>query len=151
MNIGLLNILHNKEWDFRPDMAQAYANALKNAIEVQLDNDLEKKKGYFLSKKGYQKDGRTVGANFEDKLYVGNIKRIESHLRWNDEELADDDQIINVIVVDGPVTRDGGGCSYGTKDFRQQVYADRNHSIYGGNTRNHLFRQCVNFLKENLK
>ena len=37
------------------------------------------------------------------------------------------------------------------KDFRQQVYADRNHSIYGGNTRNHLFRQCVNFLKENLK
>ena len=37
------------------------------------------------------------------------------------------------------------------KDFRQQLYADRNHSIYGGNTRNHLFRQCVNFLKENLK
>ena len=37
------------------------------------------------------------------------------------------------------------------KDFRQQIYADRNHSIYGGNTRNHLFRQCVNFLKENMK
>jgi dipeptidyl-peptidase-4 len=37
------------------------------------------------------------------------------------------------------------------KDFRQQVYADRNHSIYGGNTRNHLFRQCVNFLNDNLK
>ena len=37
------------------------------------------------------------------------------------------------------------------KDFRQQIYADRNHSIYGGNTRNHLFRQCVNFLKDNMK
>lgn len=37
------------------------------------------------------------------------------------------------------------------KDYRQQVYANRNHSIYGGNTRNHLFRQCFNFLKEQLK
>lgn len=26
------------------------------------------------------------------------------------------------------------------KDFRQLVYTNRNHSIYGGNTRNHLFR-----------
>ncbi len=35
------------------------------------------------------------------------------------------------------------------KDFRQLVYTNRNHSIYGGNTRNHLFRQCVNFFNEN--
>ena len=37
------------------------------------------------------------------------------------------------------------------KDFRQLVYTNRNHSIYGGNTRNHLYRQCVNFFNENLK
>ena len=37
------------------------------------------------------------------------------------------------------------------KDFRQLVYTNRNHSIYGGNTRNHLFRQCVNFFNEHLK
>ncbi len=37
------------------------------------------------------------------------------------------------------------------KDFRQLVYTNRNHSIYGGNTRNHLFRQCVKFFKEELK
>ena len=30
------------------------------------------------------------------------------------------------------------------KDFRQLVYTNRNHSIFGGNTRNHLFRQAVN-------
>lgn len=36
------------------------------------------------------------------------------------------------------------------KDFRQLVYTNRNHSIFGGNTRNHLFRQCVKFLKEEL-
>jgi dipeptidyl-peptidase-4 len=37
------------------------------------------------------------------------------------------------------------------KDFRQLVYTNRNHSIFGGNTRNHLFRQCINFLKEEMK
>ena len=36
------------------------------------------------------------------------------------------------------------------KDYQQLVYTDCNHSIYGGNTRNHLFRQCVKFLKKNL-
>ena len=37
------------------------------------------------------------------------------------------------------------------KDFSQLVYTNRNHSIYGGNTRNHLFRQCVNFFNNHLK
>jgi len=135
MNIGLLNIMHNKVWDFRPDLAQTYADALKNAIELHLPNDIEKQHGYFLSKKGYQKDGKTVGANFEDKLYVGDIHRIERHLYWNDEELQEDDEIINVVVVDGPVTRDGDGCSYGTKDFRDQVmYANTIPQVVG-----HLF------------
>jgi len=135
MNIGLLNIMHNKVWDFRPDLAQTYADALKNAVELHLPNDIKKQHGYFLSKKGYQKEGKTVGANFEDKLYVGNIHRIESHLYWNDEELQEVDEIINVVVVDGPVTRDGDGCSYGTKDFRDQVmYANQIPQVVG-----HLF------------
>ena len=37
------------------------------------------------------------------------------------------------------------------KDFRQLVYINRNHSIYGGNTRQHLFRQCANFFRQHLK
>lgn len=37
------------------------------------------------------------------------------------------------------------------KDFRQLVYTNRNHSIYGGNTRAHLFRQCVDFFMEKMK
>ena len=37
------------------------------------------------------------------------------------------------------------------KDFRQLVYTNRNHSIFGGNTRNHLFRQAVNHFNATLK
>ncbi|MCR5851301.1 MAG: S9 family peptidase [Bacteroidaceae bacterium] len=33
------------------------------------------------------------------------------------------------------------------KDFRELSYTNRNHSIYGGNTRNHLFRQITQHFK----
>ena len=36
------------------------------------------------------------------------------------------------------------------KDFRELTYTNRNHSIYGGNTRNHLFRQITQHFKEKL-
>ena len=36
------------------------------------------------------------------------------------------------------------------KDFSQLVYTNRNHSIFGGNTRHHLFRQCTAFLASHL-
>lgn len=37
------------------------------------------------------------------------------------------------------------------KDFKENIYTNRNHSIYGGNTRNHLFRQVVNFFNTEMK
>ena len=37
------------------------------------------------------------------------------------------------------------------KDFRQLVYTNRNHSIFGGNTRRHLFRQAINHFNSELK
>ena len=36
------------------------------------------------------------------------------------------------------------------KDFRELFYTNRNHSIYGGNTRNHLLRQVADWFIENL-
>lgn len=37
------------------------------------------------------------------------------------------------------------------KDFKENIYANRNHNIRGGNTRNHLFRQVVNFFNAEMK
>ena len=37
------------------------------------------------------------------------------------------------------------------KQFDMQIYKDRNHSIYGGNTRYHLYTRMVNFFLDNLK
>lgn len=37
------------------------------------------------------------------------------------------------------------------KQFEQQIYTNRNHSIFGGNTRYHLFSRIVDFFERNLK
>ncbi|WP_315346396.1 S9 family peptidase [Segatella salivae] len=37
------------------------------------------------------------------------------------------------------------------KDFKENFYTNRNHSIYGGNTRTHLLRQITNWFNDNLK
>ena len=37
------------------------------------------------------------------------------------------------------------------KDFSERFYRERNHSIYGGNTRNHLLRQIARHFIKNLK
>lgn len=37
------------------------------------------------------------------------------------------------------------------KPFDMQIYTNRNHSIYGGNTRSHLFRRIFEFFEEHMK
>lgn len=37
------------------------------------------------------------------------------------------------------------------KDFKELAYTNRNHSIYGGNTRHHLFRQITNWFVDYLQ
>ncbi|MGM9697339.1 MAG: S9 family peptidase [Prevotella sp.] len=37
------------------------------------------------------------------------------------------------------------------KDFKENIYTNRNHGISGGNTRNHLYRQIVQWFDEKMK
>lgn len=53
---------------------------------------------------------------FTSKVMVGNARE----LVWWDE-LEEDDQVINLLHVEGPITRNGGACSYGSKDIRDQM------------------------------
>lgn len=109
-------------YDMDVEIARKYAEAIKAAIVLGQTFEGEKQQGFFISKK----------RGFEDKLYIGNIKRIENRLEWNGEELAEDDEIINVVMIDGPVTRDGDGCSYGSKDHRDQImYANLIPQVVG--------------------
>jgi dipeptidyl-peptidase-4 len=36
------------------------------------------------------------------------------------------------------------------KEFDMAIYTNRNHSIFGGNTRNHLYNKLFKYLQRNL-
>jgi dipeptidyl-peptidase-4 len=42
------------------------------------------------------------------------------------------------------------GLIQANKDFEWMIYPDRNHGIYGGNTRLHLFTKMTKFINDNL-
>jgi dipeptidyl-peptidase-4 len=42
------------------------------------------------------------------------------------------------------------GLIQANKKFEWSIYPDRNHGIYGGNTRLHLFTKMTDFITENL-
>lgn len=50
---------------------------------------------------------------FQDRLYIGDAEIVSQNF-----DLQEDDRIINVLNIGGPITRDGGGCSYGSRDHR---------------------------------
>lgn len=53
---------------------------------------------------------------FTERIYAGNAERIS----WR-EDLEDDDQVINIIPVEGPILRNGDACSYGSQNYRDQM------------------------------
>ena len=129
MNIDIQEIFCCHDWAIEPIAGRQLYNALMAAIANQREGKdsegMQKTAGFFLSK----------NKSFAGKLFVGDIHRIENRLYWNDEELAEDDQIVNVVVIEGAVTRNGGACTYGSKEHRDQIlYANTIPQVVG-----HLF------------
>lgn len=125
MNNDLLEIFSCHDWAIEPIAGQQMYKALMTAIANHQDGDgkTQKTSGFFLSKMKSEECG---------KLFVGDIHRIENRLYWRDEELAEDDQIINCVVIEGAVTRNGGACTYGSKDHRDQIlYANTIPQVIG--------------------
>lgn len=57
---------------------------------------------------------------------------------------ADDNvHLQNAVMLTDALIREG-------KDFDSEYYPNRNHGIYGGNTRYHLYRKMTSFILENL-
>lgn len=102
---GLSEIFSTTLWDLHPDVLSALrSNISRNAalgLEVVATPALE---GSFLA---------SASKDFKDRTYLGDAMTIDQRI-----DLAEDDRVINVLNVGGPITRDGGACSYGSRDHR---------------------------------
>ena len=108
-----MEILGTRMWDMNPDILHELKKTVDSnlLLHAHFDKD-ESDTGvpYFMSKS----DG------FQEKIYVGNAVRIN---RWYGEEMDQTDIILNVVPVEGPILRNGDGCSYGSKEYRDWLMA----------------------------
>lgn len=118
-NKGLYEILSNRYWDMKPSSLHAFRDLIEKNLSFHIPLEMEPEElrmGYLLSSR----------TGFQEKVYVGSEDDIDY---WY--ELEEEDRIINVINITAPITRNGGGCSYGSKEHRDLLMkaADNEHTI----------------------
>lgn len=115
---GLLEILTTKKWMVSPDFAHGIRKTLEHNLNghlaVQFD---EKKMPYAVQRKA-------KGEQPEIKGYQVTEKGKQTG-RWRMDEM--DEPFINVMPVQGPITRNGGFCSYGSVELRDWLIEAANN------------------------
>lgn len=106
---AIYEILGTRFWDFDPGVFQNYRKILEDSFSMhtQWEKDSSMTGVPYLS---HAADG------FVEKVYAGNAERISW---W--EDLEEDDQVINIIPVEGPILRNGDACSYGSLEYRDHI------------------------------
>lgn len=129
---GLYEILTEKKWMISPDFVHGIRKALEQNLNAHAvyerpaptcgfvtvkaaDGSIYYPEEYQISEDGKQVRGRWA-------LYSSN----------ND---AQNFPFVSVLTVDGPITRNGGGCSYGSIDHRNMMINAANHPLCRG----HIF------------
>jgi dipeptidyl-peptidase-4 len=80
---------------------------------------------------------------YDDNSPVNHVSKLEGSYLLVHGSADDNVHVQNTMrMVDALVEAD--------KQFDLFIYPDKNHGIYGGNTRYHLYKKMTNFIKENL-
>ena len=131
---GLYEILTEKKWMVNPD----FVHGIRKSIEQNLNTHTEFTKPertcgfvtaedaegntYYPEEYQISEDGKQVKGNYQ--------------LDYPEEdERAQNFPFVSVLTVDGPITRNGGDCSYGSIDHRDMMMRAADHPLCRG----HLF------------
>lgn len=115
---GLLEILTTKKWMVSPD----FAHGIRKTLEHNLNGHIAV--GFDGKKLPYAVQRKAKGETPEIKSYQVTEKGKQTS-RWYMEDM--DEPFINVMPVQGPITRSGGACSYGSVDLRDWLIEAANN------------------------
>lgn len=131
---GLYEILTEKKWMVNPD----FVHGIRKSIEQNLNTHAEftkpektcgfvtaedsKGNTYYPEEYQISEDGKQVKGNWQLDYP-------------DDDERAQNFPFVSVLTVDGPITRNGGYCSYGSIDHRDMMMRAADHPLCRG----HLF------------
>lgn len=129
---GLYEILTEKKWMISPD----FVHGIRKALEQNLNAHAVYERpaptcGFVTVKAG---DGSIYYPEEYQISEDGKQVRGQWALDSNNED-AQNFPFVSVLTVDGPITRNGGGCSYGSIDHRNMMIHAANHPLCRG----HIF------------
>ena len=124
---GLYEILTEKKWMVSPD----FVHGIRKAFEQNLNAHVafskpDKQCGFVPATAG---DG---SAYYPEEYQISEDGSAVKG-RWALGEPSEQTfPFVSVLTIDGPITRNGGGCSYGSIDHRDMIIAAANHPLCRG-------------------
>ena len=127
---GLYEILTEKKWMISPDFVHGIRKALEQNLNTHAVYERPAPTCGFVTVKAA--DGSIYYP--EEYQISEDGKKVRSQWALEDEN-EQTFPFVSVLTVDGPITRNGGGCSYGSIDHRNMMINAANHPLCRG----HIF------------
>ena len=129
---GLYEILTEKKWMISPDFVHGIRKALEQNLNAHAVYERPAPTCGFVTVKAAD------GSIYYPEEYQISEDGKQVRGQWALNSSNDDAQnfpFVSVLTVDGPITRNGGGCSYGSIDHRNMMINAANHPLCRG----HIF------------
>lgn len=127
---GLYEILTEKKWMISPDFVHGIRKALEQNLNAHALYERPAPTCGFVTVKASE------GSIFYPEEYQISEDGKQVRGQWTlEDEDAQNFPFVSVLTIDGPITRNGGGCSYGSIDHRNMMIRAANHPLCRG----HIF------------
>ena len=128
---GLYEILTEKKWMISPDFVHGIRKALEQNLNAHAIYERPAPTCGFVTVRAA--DGSIYYP--EEYQISEDGKQVRGRWALDDNDNAQNFPFVSVLTVDGPITRNGGGCSYGSIDHRNMMINAANHPLCRG----HIF------------
>lgn len=127
---GLYEILTEKKWMVSPDFVHGIRKALEQNLNAHTLYERPAPTCGFVTVK------TSDGSIFYPEEYQISEDGKQVRGQWSlEDEKEQNFPFVSVLTIDGPITRNGGGCSYGSIDHRNMMIRAANHPLCRG----HIF------------
>ena len=127
---GLFEILSNKEWMIQQEFLHSILPTLQYNItnHATLGIEREKKSPMAIGQQGQ---------DFIREYQVTEDGKTHGRYGWRGDSLSElNEPFVNVMPIDGPITRNGGACSYGSMEIRDWMMEAANNPACQGHVLN---------------
>lgn len=131
---GLYEILTENKWMVNPDFVHGIRKSIEQNLNTHAEFTKPEKTCGFVTAE--DSEGNTYYPEEYQISEDGKLVKGNWQLDYpDDDERAQNFPFVSVLTVDGPITRNGGYCSYGSIDHRDMMMRAADHPLCRG----HLF------------